>query len=258
MKIIPPSQPPGRPRVSGGAGFAHIGLLMLSLGIAGLNAPSATAAKPDENTRRAVGQLASDHWLVRSRAQRWLLKQKSSALSPLLPTLIHTENAEQKARVIRICLQRTLSHLEFVAGPRPLIGINFFPRHLTLTVKKKIVRLNAAQVVSVLPGFPAGRVLQSGDIILALDSHPFPHGANEYTFPLMLGAYPPGATVNLLVMRDRKLWVFPIQLVGVPPSPTAMISLMQQRDAVAEKFITQHWPWGHPLILAAKPNRIKK
>lgn len=257
MKMIPSCQPPGRPRVTGGAGFIRIGVMAM-LALTGLNPPMATAAKPKENLIRAISQLASDRWRVRSHAQQWLLRQKSSTLSPLFSKLLQTQIIEQKTRLMRICLQALLSHVEFAAGPRPLIGINFFPRHLTLTVKKKIIRLNVAQVISVLPGFPAGRVLQSGDIILALNSHPFPHGTNEYTFPLMLGAYPPGTTVNLLVMRGRKLRILPIQLVGVPASPAAIIPLMQQRDAITDKVIARYWPWSHPLILAAKPNRTKK
>ena len=208
--------------------------------------------------QRAIGQLASDRWLERSHAQRWLLRQNNSALSALVFKLQLAHNMEQKARLMRICLQILPVHAEFAAGPRPLIGINFFPRHLTLTTKKKSIRLNAAQVISVLPGFPAARVLQSGDIILAINSHPFPHGANAYTFPLMLSAYPPGATVNLLVMRGRKLRTFSIQLVGVPASPTAIISFMRQRNAMTDKFITRHWPWGRPLILAARPKPTKK
>ncbi len=257
MKTIPQCQPTGRPRLSGGVGLVCF-CLLTRFAIAGLNPHFATAAKPKENTSRAIGQLASDRWRVRSDAQRWLLRNKKSTFSRLVFKLRQTDNMEQKARLLRIRLQDLLSHMEFVAGPRPLIGINFFPRHLTLIIHKKSVRLNAAQVISVLPGFPAGRVLQSGDIILALNSNPFPHGANAYTFPLMLGAYPPGATVNLLVMRGRKLRTVPIQLIGVPASPMAIIPLMRQRDAIADKFITRHWPWGRPLILAAKPKPTKK
>lgn len=255
MKIIPQNSPPCRWRICAGLSVCVFILISVfcAAGLQGL--PIAAHSPSPQTLADHLKQLGSDRWYVRSKAQQWLLRRKSSILSVLVPIVLHTHNPEKKSRLVHICLQLLLARMEYTPGARPFIGIGFFLRRVTIKTKTKIIRLNAAQVSSVLPGFPAGRVLHDGDLILAVNSHPFPRTATINSFRMMLNTCVPGTRVTLLVMRGRQLHVFHIPLVGMPVSSIALVQLMQQRNAVANQFAHRYWPMTRSIILA--PERLR-
>lgn len=220
----------------------HCILFLTLSGVSGDAGRLLAAQRPDGKLTlpRAVAQLGSDQWRVRSRAQAWLLLQSPRNIKRLMPLLKKSANPETRTRLIRICLQYVLSGMELLSGPRPLLGIEFFPRHLTLRHGKKTFRLNAAQVVSTVPGLPAARVLHSGDLIIAINSQPLPGEQDVGSLPQMLAAFKPMEAVNLLVVGREKMRIDSIRLVGAPKSDIQMFQIMQEWNVTAAAFVKKY------------------
>ncbi len=252
-----------------GSNISHVGrpwmhiILALALTVSFIcsNGPSGQAATTAEapspvftalqrRVARKLGALASDSWRTRRHAQRSLLSTKGFILPQLAAAMVTTHNAEQRNRLLRICMQLYLRQFNWLHHGSAFIGVEFITNPLELRKHGKPQWIPAVAVVHTVPGFPGGLYMRDNDLIIGINGHKIPAYNTATAFRAEIQKYQPGSKITLLLLRDGKLINVIVQLTGIPTDPLAGQELLNQRDLIVQHLIAKYLP-AKPLILAA-------
>ncbi len=191
--------------------------------------------------RRAVAEIGSSRWRVRSRAQRWLFRRGPRALPAVLARLRCARSPEVINRLVHVGIQLYLEKFNAaISGRRPFLGITFAVRPLTIRRGGREKQITAAVVRQVWPGFPCGRFLHGGDLIIAVNSAYLPKNATVRDFRNIILHFHPGAQVALTVRRAGREHVYWVRLLGVPSNRISLAGMLQQRSIRMARFLRKY------------------
>ncbi len=191
--------------------------------------------------RRAVAELGSSRWRVRSRAQRRLLGRGPRVLPAVLARLRRARSPEVINRLVHVGIQLYLEKFNAaISGRRPFLGITFAVRPLTIRKGGREKKIAAAVVRQVWPGFPCGRFLHAGDLIIAVNSDYLPKNATVRDFRNIILHFHPGAQIALTVRRTGQEHVYRVRLMGVPGNRISLADMLQQRSIRVARFLRKY------------------
>lgn len=179
------------------------------------------AAPPAEMVQTLLDGLGDPHWAVRDGATRWLSLGGPELYEPLLAVYRQTLSQEVRFRIRQITREVFIRHRLGSSGG--FIGIRMLG-----------VRAIGAGIIGDGPGVgirirPMANTaateagLQSDDLIVMLD-HRLLDGSSgnalavSVEFAQRIGQHPPGHTVNLTVLRGRRLHTVEVTLMPRPIS----------------------------------------
>ncbi|MHC5023803.1 MAG: PDZ domain-containing protein [Planctomycetota bacterium] len=164
--------------------------VVLLLALAATAVAQAPPRNADPDISDLVSQLDDESYLVRERATKLLLESpcNQSALYDVLSSA--ALSLEQRHRLVRVSQQRLLSI------PRGALGISMPPFRRIGRIEEPI----PVEVIALIPGLPAERLLRIGDIITHIDGQPLMHQEELRNYVQLRR---PGDVVKLTIRRAR-------------------------------------------------------
>lgn len=222
--------------------FVTIPLLLLIF----TSATHATAPDRAAQLSQWLGQLADPDPAVRSAAQQALMGIDPAELSLLRQVVIRNS----PIRLIQLDpLRQIVEHLylrdlvlKIPKQPTSFLGINL-PR---FGVPDLDGRDAGVQVVSRLPGFVASRLLQDGDILLAIGTHrQMQDTLTPKQLQLILQAFKPDDLVTVRLIRGRHTLTVQFKLDAAPQHdldlPENLLRDLKEKQAEAHAYFNDHF-----------------
>lgn len=190
---------------------------------------------PPPSIASQIHQLKSTRWQVRHAAERALLMAPTDAITAVTEAYIRTGNPELSARLRRIELQLYLEREISDQGLRPFLGIEFF----VIGRRSGKQSFSAIYAVKVLRGFPAGRKLRHGDMILGVNGRYFGPSMSANDFLRLMMTFRAGTRVILRVLKAGRMHSCSIRLrlIGVPTGDEALAELLTARAAIILRYL---------------------
>ena len=169
-----------------------------------------------------IHRMKSTRWTVRHSAEKALLLAPPDALPAVAEACAHTDNPEVATRLQRIGLQLYLEREILDGGRRPFLGIRF----MVLSITQGKEPQSAVYVARVLRGFPAGRKLRHGDMIIAINGRYFGPDMTAEDFVQLMTQFRAGSRLVLKVLRaDRQQSIaIRLRLMGAPTNGLSLVA----------------------------------
>ncbi len=182
-----------------------------------------------------IHQLKSTRWQVRHAAERALLMAPTGAITAVTEACIRTANPELSARLRRIDLQLYLEREISDQGVRPFLGIEF----IVIGRRSGTQSFSAIYAVKVLRGFPAGRKLRHGDMIIGVNGRYFGPSMTANDFLRLMMSFRAGTRVVLRVLKAGRIHscTIRLRLVGVPTVDEALAEFLAARAAIILRYL---------------------
>ncbi|MGC8560987.1 MAG: hypothetical protein ACP5O1_09950 [Phycisphaerae bacterium] len=190
---------------------------------------------PAPSIAAQIHQLQSTRWQVRHAAEHALLMAPTGAITPVTEAYIRTGNPELSARLRRIGLQLYLEREISDRGVRPFLGIEF----IVIGRRSGTLSFSAIYAVKVLRGFPAGRKLRHGDMIIGVNGRYFGPSMTANDFLRLMMSFRAGTRVVLRVLKAGRIHSCSIRLrlIGVPAIDEALAELLAARAAIIRRYL---------------------
>ncbi len=202
-------------------------------------APSRSSA-PGDKVLVNLHRLKSSRWSVRHRAQARLLRAPPADAGQIQRALQQVTTPEDRLRLTRIALQLYLEKRLEGNGPRPFLGIRFMVYRDAPRVAGR--HITAIYVAKAVRGFPAGRTLRQGDLILGINGRYFsPHMMPE-DFVVLVGRFQAGTRITLNVLRGGHMRKLRLRLAGAPMGSFAIERLMAYRSELIGRYFALFAP----------------
>ena len=231
---------------------------LLAPAFCALAEPAATTPAVDLTTvEQRLNDLAHPDPSVRDRARSALLtvdlnqiRQAVRESAPLLPSQV----AALREIVTHLCLRNETYEKNSTAG---FLGVRFQPLPINRAggVAGRMMTV-AAVIVSRYPGFCGYGALQDGDIVLEIGDKEAGRVAAGFEMPQITRRYPPGATIELQVLRRGAILIVPLvldarpALADLPLADEHMQELMATRQQAAQRY----WEANFAPLLRGQPS----
>ena len=182
-----------------------------------------------------IHRLESTRWKVRHSAERALLLAPTDALPAVNEAWIRTSDPELATRLQRIGLQLYLEREILDGGRRSFLGIRF----MVVSIAPEKQPLSAVYVEKVLRGFPAGRRLRHGDMIIGINGHYFGPDMTAEDFVQLMTEFRAGNRVVLQVLRAgrRRIIAIRLRLIGAPTSDLSLATWLSTRAELISRYL---------------------
>jgi predicted metalloprotease with PDZ domain len=171
----------------------------------------------------AISGLGSDSFQGREKAQKNLLALAETAhpqvLEACLRASITNQDVEVQMRLEEVMLQ--VVDQKIFNSPRGFLGIRLL-RDTVLVDGKQTPAILASEVLPDTGAAKAG--VEAGDYIIACDGKPIPEDPTTTVFIQYVQSHPPGAKVNIEVVRGEKKMKFDVTLGGRPAEARGFFS----------------------------------
>lgn len=163
---------------------------------------------------KLIEQLGVEAWAQREAALRTLCLGPGSALPWLEKELLSTRDPEVAARLVTICTHLHSKNTMLLTGTTPILGISYAPQRAS--EEPGATASGGILIQETLIGLPAYELLETGDMVTALNGQPLGDQMDPSQFRTLIAQEKPGTQVTLTVLRGGKTMNVRLLLAGVP------------------------------------------
>jgi predicted metalloprotease with PDZ domain len=190
-------------------------LLLLCLFPALLRSAEPSPAPPRSGVSDAIAGLGAATFQAREKAQKNLLALAETSHPEVLEACLRASVTNQDVEV-QMRLEEVMMDVvdrKIFNAPKGFLGIRLL-RDTLMMDGKAIPAIMASEVLPDTGAAKAG--VESGDYIIACDGKPIPEDPSITGFIQYVQSHPPGAKVNIDVVRGEKKLKFDVVLGGRP------------------------------------------